>query len=208
LKEAYTKSHAEVVAHAVKYKWNVSMSGATAVSTVWKGDQLWTANAGDSRLVCGSRRDGFFFQTEDHKPELAEEKERIDKSGGEVRSETYPDGWVDTRIYAKGQKYPGLCMARTLGDEAGKIIGVIAEPTVKLHEVDLSQSPWIALASDGIWEFISSEFVVKAINKAIFHKKQSAKTVCQKLADEARKRWKKNEGDYVDDITIVFLPLA
>merc|ERR1712226_546315 len=99
----------------------------------------WTANCGDSRGAIGyETTNKMLFETEDHKPNTPGEQARINASGGEVRSQTYPDGWVNHRIFVKGQGYPGLCMARTLGDEAVKAHGVIAEPEVKLTEIDLA----------------------------------------------------------------------
>eukprot|EP00971_Amphidinium_carterae_P070310 1390783-Amphidinium_carterae.1 len=66
------------------------------------------------------------FETEDHKPNTPAEKElqhdkdawgkgmfalvwvsqveeRIERMGGEVRTQTYSDGWVNHRIFVKGK---------------------------------------------------------------------------------------------------------
>merc|ERR1719403_124003 len=126
-------------------------------------------------------------------------------SGGEVRSQTYPDGWVNHRIFIKGQDYPGLCMARTLGDQSVKEHGVIATPEVAEATVDLNTKPFFILASDGVWEFLTSEFVIKAVAKKI-PSDGVVKTV-DKLQREARKRWKQEEGDYCDDITSILVQL-
>ncbi|CAE7614445.1 cysI, partial [Symbiodinium pilosum] len=50
------------------------------------------------------------------------------------------------------------------------------------------------IASDGVWEFLDSQFVVKAVAKKI-QSDGPAKTL-EKLQREAKKRWKAEEGDY------------
>lgn len=205
--EGFEKSQRELVAHALENAWDVQASGSTAVACMWKDDTVWTANAGDSRCVIGSEiTRTCLFETEDHKPNTPAEQERIEASGGEVRTQTYPDGWVNHRIFVKGEDYPGLCMARTLGDESVKAHGVIATPECKTFKVDLSQSPFILLASDGVWEFLDSEFVIKAVAKKI--KSDGPERTVQKLQREAKKRWRQEEGDYCDDITSILIQLG
>merc|ERR1719359_2840456 len=97
-------------------------------------------------------------------------------------------------------------MARTLGDESVKQHGVIATPEVKMTQVDLVAQPFVLLASDGVWEFLDSEFVVKAVAKKI--KTEGADKTVQKLQREAKKRWRQEEGDYCDDITSILIRLT
>jgi serine/threonine protein phosphatase PrpC len=207
LVEGFEKSQKELVMHALENSWDVQASGSTAVACMWKGTEVWTANAGDSRCVIGTETARkVIFETEDHKPNTPAEKERIEASGGEVRTQTYPDGWVNHRIFVKGEDYPGLCMARTLGDESVKQKGVIATPECKKATVDLEGAPFILLASDGVWEFLDSEFVIKAVAKKI--KSDGPERTVQKLQREAKKRWKQEEGDYCDDITSILIQLG
>lgn len=207
LVEAFEKSQKELVAHALENGWDVQASGSTAVACLWKENVVWTANAGDSRCVLGSETTrAVLGETEDHKPNTESEKARIESMGGEVRTQTYPDGWVNHRIFVKNEDYPGLCMARTLGDESVKAHGVIATPECKPFTVDFKDMPFILLASDGVWEFLDSEFVIKAVAKKI--KSEGAERTVQKLQREAKKRWRQEEGDYCDDITSVLIQLG
>lgn len=205
--EGFERAQKELVAHSLENGWDVQASGSTAVACCWKGDVVYTANAGDSRCVIGTEtKRQVVFETEDHKPNTPAEKERIEASGGEVRTQTYPDGWVNHRIFVKGEDFPGLCMARTLGDESVKAHGVIATPEVKSTKVKLDEAPFILLASDGVWEFLDSEFVIKAVAKKI--KSDGPERTVQKLQREAKKRWKQEEGEYCDDITSVLIQLG
>ena len=58
-------------------------------------------------------------------------------------------------------------MARTFGDESVKAHGVIATPEVEEVTLDMDKKPFIILASDGVWEFMESQFVIKAMSKKI-----------------------------------------
>lgn len=79
--------------------------GCTACSALITKDEIIVANAGDSRAVWASRKaDGKYEHKDlsvDHKPELADEKARIEKAGGFV--------W-ENRV--KGE----LNLSRSLGD--------------------------------------------------------------------------------------------
>lgn len=204
--EAFETAQADLVGHALQNSWDVQASGSTAIAAIWKGNKLWTANVGDSRCIIGSETERkLLFETEDHKPQDAKEKARIESRGGEVRSKTYPDGWVNHRIFVKGATYPGLCMARTFGDESVKAHGVIATPEVAEVTLDMDKKPFIILASDGVWEFMDSQFVIKAMSKKI--STDGPKTSIQKLQREAQKRWRDEEQDYCDDITSMLIQL-
>lgn len=203
---AFESAQKDVVALALEEGWDVQASGSTAIAALWKDDQVWTANCGDSRCVIGSEtRKTMVFATKDHKPDDPTERARIEACGGEVRSQTYPDGWVNHRIFVKGEDYPGLCMARTLGDASVKEHGVIATPEVECTTINLAEDPFLILASDGIWEFLDSEFVAKAVAKKI--KSDGPERTVAKLQREAKKRWKQEEGEYCDDITSILVQL-
>ena len=60
----------------LKVSFDIQFSGTTLVSTYIKGKQLWCANVGDSRAVL-SRNGNPVPLNRDHKPDLADEAERI-----------------------------------------------------------------------------------------------------------------------------------
>lgn len=60
------------------------------------------------------------------------------------------------------------------------------------------------LASDGIWEFLESEFVVKAVSKIL--PLEGPTRALHKLHREARKRWRQ-EGHTYDDMTAILVRL-
>jgi len=93
--------------------------------------------------------------TEDHKPQVLEEKARIEAGGGQVRF----DGVGQHRVYVHGQRYPGLNMSRCLGDLKGwKFAGLSCEPSICV--CPLVQSPVEASA----FHSSEAEAAVKSIN--------------------------------------------
>lgn len=106
-------------------------SGTTVATALLKGDLLLVAGLGDSRVVLGQvNPDGSLASqplTRDQSPVVAAEQKRIDASGGEVRDEG-PGG----RVYAKGKSYPGLAVARALGDGDGKNYGLPARSSIHM----------------------------------------------------------------------------
>lgn len=91
----------------------------------------------------------------------------------------------------------GLAMARSIGDYAVKPVGVIAEPVVSFHDLHENDNFFI-LATDGVWEFISSAEAVNIVSK---HLHMGATKACQVLIETAAAKWHDEEGDYRDDIT-------
>merc|ERR1712137_1151958 len=208
LKEAFELSQQDVVSEAICNGWDVEASGSTAVVAIWKGDTVWTANVGDSKCIVGNEvGERLVFQTKDHRPDDPEEKKRIEASGGEIKSRTYMDGLTVHRIFAKGLNFPGLCMSRTLGDVSVKDQGVTAEPDVSEVKVDLAAKPFLLLASDGVWEFLRTDFVVKAIARRLAL--DGPHETIKKLTREAQKRWRRDHrGEYCDDISAIFVQLT
>jgi serine/threonine protein phosphatase PrpC len=99
---------------------------------------FYVAHVGDSRVVLGKRASAdsaweAVDLTIDHKPDLPEERARIEKNGGVV---VFDGGW-NYRVFAKGKKdargkrYPGLNMSRAMGDLTGyHDAGISASPDV------------------------------------------------------------------------------
>ncbi len=59
-------------------------------------------------------------------------------------------------------------MARSLGDLAVKPIGVIANPEVVERDIDFEKDQFVIMASDVVWEFLSSEEAILLIEASCF----------------------------------------
>jgi hypothetical protein len=77
-----------------------------------------------------------------------------------------------------------------------KNVGVIPIPEVLQYEFHPSDK-FIIMASDGVWEFISSQEAVDIV-QSFLH--LGATFACQQLIQTAATRWQEEEGDYRDDV--------
>jgi len=188
---------------------SAQMAGTTATVCIHDKaqNQLTIAHVADSTCVLGrytdetkTKFDGEAL-TRDHKPDLQDERKRIEKAGGRVVF----DGYANYRVYAKNGQYPGLNMSRCLGDLLGhQDAGCSAEPETSVVKIEPHHNA-LLLCSDGVWEFIKPAEAVNIVMALGIDQPQKA---ADKLAKEAWDRWIQEEGgQVVDDITVVLIHL-
>ena len=92
-------------------------------------------------------------------------------------------------------------MSRSFGDDVAHMIGVTSKPEImefKLCEED----KFIMLASDGIFEFISSEEAVNLVKD--FYLKGDIQGALNQLYKISSQKWIMEEG-VIDDITLILV---
>ena len=172
-------------------------SGSTSVTVVIIGDLCICSNVGDSRAVLLRSDHSRWLPvplSEDHKPEVEEERARILQRGGVIAPQTNSSGPL--RVWLPGEQAPGLAMTRSMGDTLASKIGVTSDPEIR--EIQLtSQDKALILASDGVWEVLSNEEVAGILKDC---EGNSAEYTAQRVVEEAVGRW---DGRTVDDVTAV-----
>jgi serine/threonine protein phosphatase PrpC len=182
-------------------------AGTTACVALLQHNELTMANAGDSRTVMarscqGAARWEALELTQDQNPDLPEEQARIISQGGFVSAPPAPG--LSARVWLDaGLTQIGLAMARSIGDHAVATVGVIADPVVSRHTIT-AEDDFMILASDGVWEFLSSQQAVAIVGE---HLERGATKACQALIEAAASRWHDEEGEYRDDITAIVVRL-
>ena len=152
-------------------------SGCTAVVAVLRKKDLYVANAGDSRCVLC--RDGEALELSlDHKPEDEPEMSRIVKAGGKVT--------LDGRVNG------GLNLSRALGDHAYKRNSALppqeqmisALPDIRHISLEPGRDEFMILACDGIWNFMSSQEVIKFIRPRLAEnsEKSNISKICEDVS--------------------------
>mmetsp|Transcript_11447 Transcript_11447/g.17313 ORF Transcript_11447/g.17313 Transcript_11447/m.17313 type:complete len:323 (-) Transcript_11447:25-993(-) len=142
---------------------------------------LLVANAGDSRFVLVQRdgkQRGKIFETKDHKPNDPEEKERVYRLGGHVKTYFYdvprifgPDGGG------------GLALSRALGDfYYGEMVP--CTPDISLRPIS-PQDEYLILASDGVFDVLSSAAAADLVWRAFLKDGVTAEDVSKALIDKA-----------------------
>ena len=185
---------------------NLEYSGSTCCMIIQIYQKIICANIGDSRAILLSEmiKEDISNLSNDHKPILKKELERIKKYGGVVEKCIYEDGIADGpfRVWNNSkQEYPGLAISRSIGDIEATKLGVIAEPDFYLKTLK-GNMKYIIIASDGIWEYLNNKNVCDIIKP--FYILGDAKGAAEKLIKESGEKWAK-EGKSADDITVIII---
>ena len=187
---------------------NSLFSGSTCVSVIYTPEKLIVPNIGDSRAVLGRliNKENNEYKainlSRDHKPTEKDEAQRIIENDGRIQPFTEEGEFVGPeRVWIKEEDVPGLAMTRSFGDRVAATVGVMSEPEIKEFDFD-ENDKFMIIASDGIWEFISSQECVDIIKN--FYDKNELKECCEYLYQESSKRWLKEE-EVIDDTTLILV---
>ncbi|KAJ6794288.1 putative protein phosphatase 2C 33 [Iris pallida] len=132
-------------------------SGTTVTFVVIDGSTVTVASVGDSRCILDLQGGVVSLLTVDHRlEENVEERERVTASGGEVGRLNLCGGQEVGPLRC----WPGgLCLSRSIGDTD---VGEFIVPIPHVKQVKLSSAGGrLIIASDGIWDALSSETAAK-----------------------------------------------
>ena len=150
-----------------------TQAGCTANVVLIVENEIYVANAGDSRAVIGEDK-SFKELSIDHKPDLESEKNRIIKANGSVYN---------------GRVNGNLSLSRALGDfeyKAQKELPrdeqlIIATPEIfKWGLKDVTE--FLIIGCDGIWETWSTQKITEFVREKLGEKK-NLKDVVEPLMD-------------------------
>lgn len=196
------------------------VSGSTAIVAVKRGHMLHIANTGDS-LAFVVRRDRstgateIVYRTKQHKPDLPEERERIEGKGGEV---LMPPAWAvgdSPRVLTPLTKEEedlgvlpiGLAMSRSIGDRELKSVGVIAEPTIDAIDIESLAAKggdyFVVASTDGLYDHVPPETLAERLGGSISSQRLLLSAM-EELILEASNVWLQlMQGEvYRDDISL------
>ncbi|KAK4759203.1 hypothetical protein SAY87_022334 [Trapa incisa] len=194
-----------------------TMSGTTAITVLVVEDKIFVANVGDSRAVIAVQAGEDVLAEDlscDQTPFRRDEYERVKACGARVLSVDQVEGlkdpsiqsWGDEesqgndppRLWVQNGMYPGTAFTRSIGDSIAEKIGVVADPEVSVVHLKPDQL-FFVVASDGVFEFLSSQAVVDMV--AAYSDPRDA---CAAITGESYKLWLENENR-TDDITIIIV---
>jgi serine/threonine protein phosphatase PrpC len=161
---------------------NAANGGCTGSIVVRWGLHLYVANAGDSRSFVATynmqtKQVEIPFLTRLDKPNLPEERSRIEKAGGHIYIPNPPQDptlWSRVIIASKQKnENVGLAMSRSIGDSEWSAVGVISEPIVnKLTITEFlsanTQRMFVVSASDGLFDMRQPEFIAHHFAQSIY----------------------------------------
>ncbi|XP_060929181.1 protein phosphatase 1D-like [Limanda limanda] len=188
-----------------------STSGTTASVVVIRGNRMYVAHVGDSAVVLGIQDDPSlpFIRavevTQDHKPELPRERERIEGLGGSVikKSGVNRVVWKRPRLSHNGpvrrstviDQIPFLAVARALGDlwsydfYSGEFV-VSPEPDTSVVTLDPRKHRYIILGSDGLWNMVPPQEAVSMCQNNNDEMAPCGVSSARQLVSHALLRWR------------------
>jgi len=138
--------------------------------------------------------------TRDHRPDDAEEAERVCRDGGEVRKMSRNSGSV--RVFASGEDRPALALTRSLGVSAASDCGVTSVPEVSAYRLRPGVDILLLLGTDGLFEFCNAQ---DAVDKLIG---ETSVAVLDEICTFSREQWAQSSyNQTVDDITSIAVSL-
>ncbi|XP_070591483.1 protein phosphatase 1D [Erythrolamprus reginae] len=209
-----------------------STSGTTASVVIIRGSKMYVAHVGDSGVVLGVQDDPkdeyvrAVEVTQDHKPELPKERQRIEGLGGSVINKSGVNRvvWKRPRLSHNGpvrrstviDQIPFLAVARALGDlwsydfYSGEFV-VSPEPDTSVHTLDPQKHKYIILGSDGLWNMIPPQ---EAISMCQDHEEKKyfmgehQQSLAKMLVNRALSRWRQRmlRADNTSAIVISICP--
>jgi len=194
--------------HEVQRVSHWSFKGTTAVAILIHEDHnrngqrsIISVNIGDSRAVL-SRNSIAIDLTTDHKPNDPNEKQRIEHLGGEVQwcglVDAHGNPVLDTGVYRINGN---LAVSRAIGDRS-EYPFITAEPDMKLFPILSEYDEFIVIASDGLYDVMSSQDVVSFLHKCLADlggRSTDQDVLAKVLAEEAILRGS------LDNVTVIII---
>jgi len=181
-------------------------SGTTATVAVVDtiAGLVFVAHVGDSSLVVLKGLE-VMGATKDHRVD-ANAEYRVIAHGGEVRTGMVGDTKT-RRIYAQGSEFPGLAMARCLGDQEAQRLGASHDP--EFNFLPFCSQSTLVVASDGVWDMLlphevgslTANAAVGAGPASPAGGEEIVGTLANMIVTEARSRY--STATDIDDISAV-----
>jgi protein phosphatase 2C family protein 2/3 len=186
----------------------IDYSACTSVTALVSGKMLTCAHLGDSKIVLGREMGGGVIQgkglTTDHKPDMIDERRRIEKSGGSLAflhgGKPFIRGGDFSERQLKGDRPMQLNYSRAFGGKDLKMFGLSAVPDIL--QVQLTPADrLIILASDGLWDVSTADVAVRRAWESL----KAGRDPALDLTD-----WALDQHDLrgsVDNVTVIVMVL-
>jgi serine/threonine protein phosphatase PrpC len=218
LTDCYTRADSALLTWLAEQSDDQCESGCTATTALVCNDRIIVANVGDSRAVLCRNGESIDLSTE-HRvcgrgPAVGSEIARIKSAGGWIEEGRVCGILAVSRAFGDSNfKGEGLKRLLAQGTEDGywddsfassvtfTANPVIAEPDV--FEIGLlsGQDEFLIVATDGLWDVMSSKEVVK-VARSDFLQGRHPQEVAQRLASFALKRYT------ADNVAVVVIDLS
>ncbi|CAD8208362.1 unnamed protein product [Paramecium pentaurelia] len=182
---------------------DLKYSGSTVIGLFMLHNKIYCSNLGDSRAIMLSRHNRWILKylSRDHKPQCADEAQRIINYGGRIDSYRDSQGlsYGPLRVWSNAN-VPGLAMTRSMGDQVAKKVGVIDKPEIFNFTMDIMDRA-LLIGSDGLFEFLTQQDIFDAITPYL----NNIEMACNHLLEMAHISWLQRGSKMIDDITFILI---
>merc|ERR1711871_1026532 len=182
VRQGLLKTDRDFCAKAVDNRLNDGSTGCVVMMQE-RRERLIAANVGDSRAILVKADGSCKPLTRDHKPDLPDERKRIEDSGGSVK------------MFGCARVNGILAVSRAFGDRSLKSSGVVADPEIMTHQLG-ADDLFLVIASDGLWDVFTNEGVAQVVSV-----QQDPETCARALTDSAIRKGS------MDNVTVVVVQL-
>lgn len=168
--EAFSETNSAILKNT-----DLDEQGSTAVCTIIHPDSFTIAHVGDSRAVLGTRN-SFRELTQDHNLRNHQEFLRVENTPGARYRKTR------THAFLINSDEKEHTVSRSFGDKT-YTPGMIAIPEISHHKIT-PDDEFVILASDGIWEAVSSQAAVEIVRNQLAQNK-TLEEAAQELINQA-----------------------
>lgn len=161
----------KTIVNDIPYKTSIT-TGSTAIVVLRYKSKVWIGNVGDSRAIMNNGL-GVIELSKDHKPNEESEYKRITSLGGNVSKVQEGDVYRVNGV---------LAVSRAIGDFALSPY-VTWNPEITTFNLG-EHNHYIFLATDGVWDVLTSKQVIDIINKNIIN--ENWKNIGNNIVSTAR----------------------
>ena len=199
--------------------------GTTATLVLQLGKYAFVANCGDSTSLFATynritRATEIIYTTREDKPELEDEKQRIEEAGGSVMMPEDESSGEVARVVGvdeNGNFFGGIATSRSIGDwEFSDELGITPQPNA-VDGVDLSDivaagelEVFAVCCCDGVTDALDLKDVASTIARGLYDAEgPHLMTSLEHLLNKAKHKWDEDTGgSYRDDMTIIACALT
>ncbi|KAK4590089.1 hypothetical protein RGQ29_020594 [Quercus rubra] len=182
-------------------------SGSTACVAIIQNNQVVVANAGDSRCVMCKKGQAYNL-SEDHKPDLELEKERILKAGGFIQFGRVNGSLNLARAigdveFKQNKSLPADRQIVTANPDIKTVCGIWTSAVFVRIGVELcDDDEFLVLACDGIWDCMTSQQLVDYVREQL-KTESKLSAVCERVFDRCLAPSAGGEG--CDNMTMILV---
>ena len=154
-------------------------------------NKIISINLGDSKSLLITEDNQAIDLNAVHNPEDINERERIEKNGGEISRVDWAD-YGPLRVFYKGKHYFNA-----------EPLGINTIPDIREYDIFEKKPKIIVLATDGVWQFLSNEKVKNILLP--YYDEDNISGAAQKLVRSALRMWENKNPNFIDDITVIIL---